>query len=336
MAKALLQHIVQSALQQSQKSQTTVELMSAVEGAVTDRTLRRWLAQWVEAGLVERTGQKRGTRYQWIEQDPADQFQFLSAVPSHRRSAVLAQIRDLWTHSSTSIEGNTLTLGDTFNILEYGLTISGKPLKEHQEIIGHAKAIDQIYTLITPNRLITKEELYELHKSVQTERVMDINKPIGGWKIEPNGCNAIDAVDRPTYIEYAAPVHVDGLMEEFLEVLNQQAVDEITIEQAVEIYAKFHVGFVHIHPFWDGNGRLARLIANIPLLKAGLPPLVIDESRRAEYIKSLSIYQIETRQLTLESGVWPNVASYGLFLKLCSACYRRTYTVIEQASASSR
>ena len=105
--------------------------MEAVEGAVTDRTLRRWLALWAREGLVKRTGKKRGRRYQWIEPAPLNRFQFLSAVPEHRRSAVISQIRDLWTHTSTSIEGNTLTLGDTFNILEYGLAISGKPLKEH-------------------------------------------------------------------------------------------------------------------------------------------------------------------------------------------------------------
>ncbi len=266
MTKPTTQQIVQTALQRSQRPVSTTTLMETVEGAITDRTLRRWLAQWVEEGVVERTGQKRGSRYQWIESTPVNQFQFLNTVPEHRRSAVISQIRDLWTHTSTSLEGNTLTLGDTFNILEYGLTISGKPLKEHQEVIGHAKAIDQIYALVTSHQPVTREDLFELHKSVQTEQVMDIHKPMGGWKVEPNGCNAVDAADRPTYIEYAAPIHVDALMGEFLQTLNRKFTEQISIEQAVEVYAQLHIGFVHIHPFWDGNGRLARLVANIPLL----------------------------------------------------------------------
>ena len=198
-------------------------------------------------------------------------------------------------------------------------------------IIGHAGAIDQIYTLVTSNQLVTKETLYELHKSVQTERVMDINKPMGGWKVEPNGCNAVDAADRPAYIEYAAPVHVGELMTDYLQTLNQQPIGELSIEQAVEIHAQLHIGFFHIHPFWDGNGRLARLIANIPLLKAGLPPLVIDEARRAEYIKSLSTYQIETGKLTPKTGVWPDIVSYDSFTQLCKECYRMTHELIEQA-----
>ena len=59
-----------------------------------------------------------------------------------RRIALLAQLRDLWTHYSTAVEGNTLTLGDTHFVLEQGLTISKKPIKDHQEVIGHARAID--------------------------------------------------------------------------------------------------------------------------------------------------------------------------------------------------
>lgn len=156
----------------------------------------------------------------------------------------------------------------------------------------------------TSNRSITKDDLFELHKSVQTERLLDINKPMGGWKVEPNGCNAVGRDDRPTYIEDAA-----------------------------QAYAKLHMGFFHIHPFWDGNGRLARLIANIPLLKSGLPPLVIDESRRMEYIKSLSTYQIETGQLNRESGVWPGTTGYEQLQSLCQDCYQSTYDLIEQARA---
>ncbi len=56
------------------------------------------------------------------------------------RLALLRQVRDLWTHSSTAIEGNTLTLGETKFVLEEGLTISGKPLKDHQEVVGQARA----------------------------------------------------------------------------------------------------------------------------------------------------------------------------------------------------
>lgn len=339
MKNTAVKKIVFTTLKQSKHSLSTKEILAVIHDSVTDRTLRRWLTLWEAEGLIRKIGNKKSMRYKWIDSYDSynnshnNSFDFLHAVPEHRRTAVVAQIRDMWTHASTSIEGNTLSLGDTLNILEYGLTISGKPLKEHQEIIGHAKAIEQIYTLVKNNQQITKEDIFELHKSVQTEIVMDIYKPIGEWKVEPNGCNAVTSDNKPIYIEYAHPIHVNKLMLQFVEELNQAmpATTSVNIENAVAVYAKIHIGFVHIHPFWDGNGRLARLISNIPLLKAGLPPLVIDELRRVEYIKSLSTYQIKTGTLDSSTGVWPSITNYESFLQLCKDCYKKTYELINKA-----
>jgi Fic family protein len=66
--------------------------------------------------------------------------------------ALLTQLRNLWTHTSTAIEGNTLTLGETAFVLSEGLTVSGKPLKDHEEVVGHARAIDLVYGLINKMR----------------------------------------------------------------------------------------------------------------------------------------------------------------------------------------
>ena len=74
-------------------------------------------------------------------------FDFLQNLDNDIRDALLIQLRNLWTHTSTAIEGNTLTLGETAFVLEEGLTISGKPLKDHEEVVGHARAIDLIYDL---------------------------------------------------------------------------------------------------------------------------------------------------------------------------------------------
>mgnify|MGYP003957279013 FL=1 len=329
--------IILSQLKQSDQPLTTTELTAAIQEVVTERTVRRWLKGWVEEGAITQIGKQRTTRYRWIEKSgetrhPLECFKFLQAVPEHRREALISQLRDLWTHTSTAIEGNTLSLGDTFNVLELGLTISGKPLREHNEIIGHAHAIEQIYALVNSDRPIVEEDLYHLHRSVQTELIADIYKPIGGWKVEFNGCNAVDANDQPTYIEYAHPLHIEPLMRQFIEELNRQMSGSISKEEAVKLYAKLHIGFVHIHPFWDGNGRMARLLANLPILKAGLPPLVIDERVRAEYIKSLATYQIAAGQLTSESEIWlhyPEMA--GSFIEICHHCYRDTFSLIEKA-----
>ena len=73
---------------------------------------------------------------------------FLKNLNQDLRESLLVQLRNLWTHASTAIEGNTLTLGETAFVLQEGLTISGKPLKDHEEVVGHARAIDLVYQLV--------------------------------------------------------------------------------------------------------------------------------------------------------------------------------------------
>ena len=69
----------------------------------------------------------------------ASRKSFLDGISETRKRELLAQLKAVWTHDSTGIEGNTLTLGDTMAVLEYGLTVKGKPLKDHQDVVSHAK-----------------------------------------------------------------------------------------------------------------------------------------------------------------------------------------------------
>ena len=111
-------------------------------------------------------------------------------------------MRNLWTHTSTAIEGNTLTLGETAFVLEEGLTIAGKPLKDHQEVVGHAQAIELVYACLEQGRKFAKADLFALHKAVQTEIVVDFYKPVGAWKKEPNSTvGVID--DKQVIFDYA-------------------------------------------------------------------------------------------------------------------------------------
>ena len=311
--------------------QTCALPISSKLGELSQRTLRRWLMNWVEAGVIERLGQGRATRYRSIntEVDAAQHFAFLNSLDKDLKYSLLNQLRDLWTHHSTAIEGNTLTLGDTHFVLEEGLTISGKSLKDHEEIIGHAKAIELLYKSL--REALTEEFLFELHKAVLTEHITDVYKPVGAWKIETNGSYAISKEGKQTFIEYALPVHTPGLMSELIDFVNNIDVNELTVKNAHHYYAKIHMGFAHIHPFWDGDGRMARLIANVPLLKAGLPPLVISQEKRRIYIQTLAEYQINTGQLDTTSTVWPDSEQLKSFEDFCQSAYATTRELIENA-----
>jgi len=220
---------------------------------------------------------------------------FLDEFDKDIRKILTAQLRNLWTHTSTAIEGNTLTLGETAFVLEEGLTVSGKPLKDHQEVVGHARAIDLIYDLVKREPEITENDLFNLHKAVQTELVFDVYKPVGSWKVEPNWTSMIDG-DRQVIFEYASPKDVPALMKEWLKLLNRRislpSEENISENDALSAYSELHIAFVRIHPFFDGNGRIARLAANIPVLKSGFPPIIIPKERRREYIMSLTEYHL--------------------------------------------
>ncbi len=258
---------------------------------------------------------------------------FLQPLDEDIKQAVFNQIRELWTHYSTALEGNTLTLGDTNYLLSEGLTISGKPIKDHQEVIGHANAIDTLYQSLS--QPLTQEIVFALHRAVQTEIVSDIYKTQGAWKLEPNGTYTVDAEGQQQFIQYALPAYVPALMDEFINTINAIDVEKLTIQNATACYAKLHMGFVHIHPFWDGNGRMARLLANIPLLKAGLPPLLIATDARREYIECLAHYQLAVGQINHQTGIWPQAEKSSKklhsFTTFCEKSYQSTKDVIEKA-----
>jgi Fic family protein len=247
------------------------------------------------------------------------------------RTSLLCQVRDLWTHGSTAIEGNTLTLGETKFVIEQGLTVSGKPLKDHQEVVGHARAIDIIYGWLDSD--VTVERLFDLHRAVQTAIVADIYKPYGAWKLEPNGTYAVTREGIQTFIEYARPGDVPVLMNAWLDELNRSCRRTLSETDAVDAYAHLHLGFVHIHPFWDGNGRMARLLANLPLLRSGHLPLVIDVSERKRYIDTLADYEIAVGQLDPRTGVWPRVELEGSFRQVCRDAYHATRDLAAKAKA---
>ena len=253
----------------------------------------------------------------------------LDGLDRDLQQSLLSQVRDLWTHGSTALEGNTLTLGETKFVIEEGLTVSGKPLKDHQEVMGHARAIEQIYQAL--NGTVTESHLFDMHRAVQSEAVADIYKPYGAWKVEPNGTYAVTEQGRQTFIEYAEPEDVPVLMGEWLANLNRLATEPLNVTEAIDAYARLHLGFVHIHPFWDGNGRMARLLSNIPVLRSGHLPVVIDVRDRKEYIDILAQYELASGQLTAETGVWPAETQDAPFGAFCQRSYQVTRHLVEQA-----
>lgn len=250
-------------------------------------------------------------------------------LDSDLRLALASQLRDLWTHTSTALEGNTLTLGETAFVLREGLTVSGKPLKDHNEVMGHAKAIGLLYKLLDSRKTVNEADLFNLHRAVQTNITIDIYSPVGAWKREPNGTHA--TVDgRQVFIEFAPPADVPPLMAAWLALLNGYLVQALNEEEALSAYAVLHLAFVRIHPFFDGNGRMARLLANLPVLNAGLPPILIDRTRRQDYLSCLASYDLQAG--TQRAGQQLPVTDTKLeqFLEFCRECWQPSKDLVAE------
>lgn len=171
---------------------------------------------------------------------------------------------------SNSIEGNTLTLRETEIVLSKGVTVSGKPLKDHLEAVNLMKAWEQVKGLAQPGTSLSERDLLDLHSTLLT-RVDD----------EQAGCyRSFAARVAGSNMVPPNPVKVPDLMEELF-------AETSTISDPIERAAKLHHGIARIHPFTDGNGRTARLAMNFILLAAGYPPISIPTEDRQNYYTAL-------------------------------------------------
>lgn len=207
-------------------------------------------------------------------------------ITETRKAELLRQLRCVWTHGSTAIEGNTLSLGDTMFVLQYGLTVKGKPLKDQQDVLNHARAVDRVMS-IHERGCLTEEDVFDLHRLVVNEQSLDIYKPVGAYKREDNGTYRPTANGGSVYHPYLPADEVPQAMQLWLKEFNSLYRSDADLEFLVDAYVRSHNGFARIHPFYDGNGRLARLVSNLPIMFAGYPPIVIPAESREDYLKAI-------------------------------------------------
>lgn len=179
-----------------------------------------------------------------------------------------------WTYNSNSIEGNTLSLAETRAVLEDGITIKGKSLREHFEAVNHHEAIELVEALAQPGFVITENVILDVHAVVldKIEKEFAGRYRTGGVRI--TGANFIP----PNALK------VPDLMAELVQWANENPLGLHPLQLATA----FHHRFVHIHPFFDGNGRTVRLVYNLMLMAQGYPPAIILRNDRKKYYEALN------------------------------------------------
>ncbi|HJJ28181.1 MAG TPA: Fic family protein [Methanocorpusculum sp.] len=184
----------------------------------------------------------------------------------------LASMRDYYriglTYASNALEGNSLTISEVKVVIEDGLTINGKPLREMYETIGHAKAYEYLYQIAGKNPL-TLDHILMLHRLFY----QNIDSAHAG--VFRKKAVFISGSSYPV----CSPKDLSSRMKTFVAWFNKT---EGTIHP-VEFAALVHQKFVFIHPFIDGNGRVSRLLMNLALLRSGFTIAVISPVLRQEY-----------------------------------------------------
>lgn len=189
---------------------------------------------------------------------------------------MLKQIREYFrigfTYASNALEGNSLTETETKIVIEDGITIGGKPLRDHYEAIGHSEAYDLLLR-IAKKKEITENQIRGLHR-VFFYRIDA--RQAGKYRRQK-------VLISGTVFIPPAPELIPGLMADFVGRMPELR----STLHPVEFAAVLHKEFVTIHPFIDGNGRVARLLMNLALIQSGYPIAVIPPVLRKKYLDTL-------------------------------------------------
>lgn len=180
-----------------------------------------------------------------------------------------------YAHNSTAIEGNTLTLIQTKAIIEDGLSVGGKTLREVYEVVNHAKAFAYVKKCIAEGRLLDEKTVKDIH-ALLMENIL-----IGG-------------IYRNVEVRISGAGHKPPAPSEMYRQVKSFFADipYKTQLNAIELAAWTHAEFVKIHPFVDGNGRTSRMIMNYQLMLHGFLPVSIAKEARLEYFTALEAYAV--------------------------------------------
>ncbi len=189
-------------------------------------------------------------------------------------TAVLAQLQKHYdvelTYTSNAIEGNTLTYRETAELIEHGITVGGKPLRDHLEAVDHYDAVQWMRALASSSKPLGEPTVCELHR-----RIVARSQPglAGVYSELPRRIAGSPVI-------FPNPAKIPQLMAEFGSWLEAAPCDPAAAFEA-------HFRLTAIHPFGDGNGRTARLLMNVMLIRGGYPPIAVRPEDRRTYLDAL-------------------------------------------------
>ncbi|MCY3767160.1 MAG: Fic family protein [Gemmatimonadetes bacterium] len=215
----------------------------------------------------------------------------LRPLPSDVVGRVEQKLRIESNYHSNAIEGNSLTLDETRSLILHGLTARGKPMRDHLDIVGHNEAEKAIEYAVESNEELNEVFIRNLHRMLlkepyEIDAVTPDGRPtkrlitIGNYKTRPNNVR----ISTGEIYYFTAPDQIKPAMSDLMDWYRKA---ESQGQHPIVIAATFHYRFVRIHPFDDGNGRMARLLMNMILIRHGYTVAMVPIQERNRYIESL-------------------------------------------------
>jgi Fic family protein len=232
------------------------------------------------------------------------QLDALRPLPDAAVRRLRQQLTVEWVYNSNAIQGSSLSLPNTQFILETDLTVGGKSLREHLQVINQKAAIDYVTQMAPQANLITPFHVHQIHKLVLTH--ID-DKSAGEYRTQP-------ARIGDTWRQAPDSKEIPRLMSEWSNWLNRRGQESHPIQRA----ALAHQRLTAICPFSDGNGRTARLVMNLMLMREGYPPTIILSVNRFQYARALALADEE------DEAPWINLVGQAvergltLYLEACT------------------
>ena len=231
-----------------------------------------------------------------------NEWQALQPLSAENKKRLDTKFMLEFNYNSNHIEGNTLTYGQTISLLLHGTVDGSAPMRDYEEMKAHQVALEMVKLEATSHeRPLTEMFIREVHKiMLRTDYIPEgknFTVHAGIYKTRPNSVKTATG----EIFEYASPEETPALMTDLVEWYKQ--VEEDASLTPLEIAAIFHYRYIRIHPFEDGNGRIARLMVNFILAQHGYPMIVVLESDRNGYLSAL-------RQCDANTGLVPAVGAH--------------------------
>jgi Fic family protein len=195
-----------------------------------------------------------------------------------------------WNYHSNSMEGNTLTMEETRTVM-INLSIDKKPIRDVNEMQGHDQIVQDIFRIGKSEIRISESQIKKIHKRIIWEDDATKRDQLGNWKNTPN--HVINY--KGEKYDFVSPPEVVDEMHQLLNWLNSEAdkikrKDKLAFHPSILAF-EFQLRFLTIHPFYDGNGRTARLLMNLILISFGYPPVIIRKEDKEIYNRYLTDIQ---------------------------------------------